>query len=213
MAVGVDIRHPHRRRVRVLRIREAERAEELERQTLSPRRRPRACTRATPPDPVATVQHPLHARRRLQHPNPWRNAGLPGHRCTVARESPGVVRVSANRSCNSSPSAATIASMLQPAKQWSSTRPSSPTPIERLACRSSWAGQHATQPSPALLSFLTRERMLSSAIIDVRWIARHFAVARRRQYRSDADRWPVALRRLALTFEVQLEFLRINPDA
>ena len=82
---AIDVRHPHGRRCpRTSHPRD--RASGGSRPAGPwPRRTPRACTRATPPDPVATVQQSLSALAALQHPNPWRNAGLRGpvlHCCT-----------------------------------------------------------------------------------------------------------------------------------
>ena len=66
----------------------------------------------------------------------------------------GVGNVSAVgiRSTTRRPTAAQIASALQPAWHLTSARPSSPSPIDRLARRSSWAGQRADQPLPACLA-------------------------------------------------------------
>ena len=77
VAVAIDVRHAHGRRVDVLRIRETERAEEVDREALGlgvrlerARTQPllirlqRCNTLCTPPTSP------------LQHPNPWRTAGL-----------------------------------------------------------------------------------------------------------------------------------------
>ncbi len=63
------------------------------------------------------------------------------------------------------PTAAQIASALQPAWHLTSARPSSPSAIDRLARRSSWAGQRADQPLPDCLASGSFARIRSTGVI------------------------------------------------
>ena len=81
----------------------------------------------------------------------------------------------------STPAASRIASKVQPAWHLSSSLPPSPSPMLRLAVRSSWAGQRAIQPCPVRFALSCRARSAAAVMA---------APPRARRTARAAGAWP-----------------------
>ncbi len=164
--VTIDVRHPHGRRVRVLRIRETERAEEVDREALGlgvrlerARAQPLLIRLQRCNSPACTPpRRPCNTRIR---------GGMRVCRAVLqccTRCTGGSARVREQVAPSAARAPRRSSSTVQPAWHLSRTRPSSPSPIESAACLSSCAGQRATQPVPDRFTRSSRSRNSSTVI-------------------------------------------------